>query len=49
MDFTTVKLLLNSIASALNEKFMIIDVKDLYLNTPIARSKYMRLKIGDLS
>ena len=45
---TTVKLLLNSIVSTLNAKFMKIDIKYFYLNTPMARSKYMRLKLSDL-
>ena len=31
-----------------NAKFMTTDVKDFYLNTPMARSEYMRLKIGNL-
>ena len=48
VEFTTVKLLLNSIVSTLNAKFMTIDINDFYLNTPMARSEYMRLKIGDL-
>ena len=42
-----IKILLNSIVWTTNPKFMKIDVKCLYLNTPMARSKYMRLKIRD--
>ena len=45
---TTVNILLNSIVSTLNAKFMTIDVKYLYLNTPMSQSKYMRLKLSDL-
>ena len=45
---TTVKLLLNSIVSTLNPTFMTTDIKDFYLNTPMARSKHMRLKLSDL-
>ena len=45
---TTVKLLLNSIVSTLNAKFMTIDIKDFYSNTPMAQSEYMRLKISNL-
>ena len=45
---TTVKILLNSIASTLNVKFMTIDVKYFYLNTPMVISEYMRLKLGNL-
>ena len=48
VELTTVKLLLNSIVSTLNAKFMKIDIKYFYLNTPMARSKYMRLKLSDL-
>ena len=48
MDLLTVKLLLNSVVLTPNAKFTTIDFKDFYLNTPMARSKYMRLKLGDL-
>ena len=48
MSLTTVNLLLNSILSTINAHFMTIDIKDFYLNTLMARSEYMRLKIGDL-
>ena len=48
MSLTTVKLLLNRIVLKINAHFMTIDIKDFYLNTPIARSKYMRLKLSDL-
>ena len=47
-DLLTVKLLLNSIISNLGEKFMTIDIKDFYLNTPMARYEYMRLKLCDI-
>ena len=43
-----VKLLLNSIVSTFNAKFMSIDIKDFYLNTQMPRSEYMRLKLSDL-
>ena len=42
------KLLLDSTVSTLNENFMTIDVKDFYLNTPMAQSEYLRLKLSDL-
>ena len=45
VEFTTVKLLLDSIVSTLNTKFMTIDIKDFYLNTSMDRSEYMRLKV----
>jgi len=44
----TVKLLLNSIISTKGAKFMTIDIKDFYSNTPMARPEYMRLKIDDM-
>ncbi len=39
-DLLTVKLLLNSIISTPNAKFMSIDIKDFYLCTPMARYEY---------
>ena len=47
-DLITVKLLINSIISTPGAKFMTMDIKDFYLNTPMARHKYMRLKISDM-
>ena len=45
---TTVKLLLNRIVSTLDVHFMTIDIKDFYLNNPIAWSEYMSLKLSGL-
>jgi hypothetical protein len=47
-NLLTVKLLLNSIISTTNAKFMTIDIKDFYLNTPMARYEYMQLRIADM-
>ena len=47
--WTTVKLLLNIIISTINAHFMTIDIKYFYLNTPMERSEYMRLKLSDLT
>ena len=47
-DMMKVKLLINSIISTNGVKFMSIDIKDFYLNTPMARYEYMRLKIAEL-
>jgi hypothetical protein len=47
-DLLTVKLLLNSIISTPNAKFMTMDIKDFYLNTPMARYEYMRLRLSDM-
>jgi hypothetical protein len=44
----TVKILLNSIISTPNAKFISMDMKDFYLNTPMARYKYMRLQLLDM-
>ena len=40
-NLLTAKLLLNSIISTPNVKFMTMDIMDLYLNTPMARFEYM--------
>ncbi len=47
-DLLTVKLLINSIISTQGAKFMTMDIKDFYLNTPMAQYEYMRLKILDM-
>jgi len=47
-DLLTVKLLINSIISTDGAKFMTMDIKDFYLNTPMARYEYMRLRIADM-
>jgi hypothetical protein len=47
-DLLTVKLLLNSIISTENARFMTMDIKDFYLNTPMARYEYMRLRLADM-
>ena len=47
-DLLTVKLLLNSIISTKNARFMTLDIKDFYLNTPMERYEYMRLRIADM-
>jgi hypothetical protein len=45
-DMLTVKLLLHSVVSTNNAKFMTIDLKDYYLNTPMSRYEYFRMKIN---
>jgi hypothetical protein len=47
-DLLTVKLLLNSIISTENARFMTMDIKDFYLNTPMTRYEYMRLRLADM-
>ena len=48
VDLLTIKLLINSVISTPNVKFMTIDIKDFYLDTPMAQSEYMRLKLSNL-
>ena len=42
----TVKLLLNSIVSTPNAKFLGLDLKDFYLNTPLPEPEYLRMKMS---
>ena len=44
----TIKILLNSVVSARNAKFMTIDIKDFYLNTPMDRPEFMQLKLSNI-
>ena len=45
-DIITVKILLNSIVSTLNAKFMMIDLKDFYLMTPMSWYEYFQMKLN---
>jgi hypothetical protein len=47
-NLLTTKILINSIISTAGTKFMTMDIKDFYLNTPMARYKYMQLRIADM-
>ena len=44
-DLTTVKILLNSVLSTPNAKFMTLDLKDFYLGTPMPQHEYMRIPV----
>ncbi len=44
-DLLMVKLLLNSIISTPNAKFMTLDLKDFYLMTPMTRYEYFQMKL----
>ena len=44
-DLTTVKVLLISVLSTTNAKFMTIDIKDFYLGTPMSRYEYVRIPV----
>ena len=43
----TVKMLLNSVISTKGANFMTLDIKDFYLNTPMDRPEYMRMKLAN--
>ena len=47
-DLLTVKLLINSVKSTPGARFFTMDIKNFYLNTPMVRYKYMRLKLVDM-
>jgi len=47
-NLLTVKLLINIIISTAGANFMTMDIKDFYLNTPMARYEYTRLRIADM-
>ena len=45
-DLSTVKTLLNSVISTPGARFMTGDLKDFYLNTPMAEYEYMRIPVS---
>ena len=47
-DMTLFKIIMNSVISPKGARCMMIDLKDFYLNTPMERSEYMRLKLGNI-
>eukprot|EP00804_Cyclotella_cryptica_P024323 CCRYP_015308-RA/>CCRYP_015308-RA protein AED:0.19 eAED:0.16 QI:0/0/0/1/0.2/0.16/6/0/899 len=47
-DMLTTKILLNSVISTTGARFMTNYIKDFYLNTPMVRPEYMRLKLSDI-
>ncbi len=47
-DMTLVKTFLNSVISTKKAKCVMADIKDFYLNTPMKRYEYMRIKITDI-
>jgi hypothetical protein len=48
VDMITVKLHLNRVISTKNAHYCTIDLKDFFLNTPMDRPEYMRMKISNL-
>jgi hypothetical protein len=45
---TTAKILINSIISTLGAKFLVIDINNFYLNTPLGRFEYMVINLLSL-
>jgi hypothetical protein len=45
---TTAKILINSVISTLGAKFLVIDVNNFYLNTPLGRFEYMFINLLSL-
>ena len=48
VDMTLVEIFLNSVILTKGAKCVLLDVKDFYLNTPMARYEYMRIKLIDV-
>ena len=47
-NLLTVKLLINSVISTPGTRFFTMDITNFYLNTPMVRYEYMRLKLADM-
>ena len=47
-DLTLFKIMLNSVISTPGARFMSLDIKSFYLNTPMERYEYVRLKLDDV-
>ena len=47
-DMVLVKMLFNSIVSTLVEKFMCINIKNFYINTPLKWYQYLCNKLADI-
>jgi hypothetical protein len=45
---TTAKILINSVISTPGVKFLVIDIKNFYLNTPLGRFEYMVIKFASI-
>ena len=48
INMVTVKLHLNSVISTKGARYCTIDLNDFYLNTPMVRPEYMRMKLKDI-
>jgi hypothetical protein len=47
-DLTLVKIHVNSVISTRGARYMTLDIKNFYLNTPMERFEYVRIKIDDI-
>ena len=47
-DMLLIKIMLNSVLSTPGAKFMGIDISNFYLNTPLPRYEYLKLKLTDI-
>jgi hypothetical protein len=45
---TMAKILINSVISTLGAKFLVIDIKNFYFNTPLGRFEYMVINLSSL-
>ena len=47
-EMVLVKIMLNSVISTNKARYMTMDLKDFYLNTPLKRFEYIKLKMSDV-
>ena len=47
-DMLLAKILFNSVISTKNARFMTGDIKNFYLNTPLKRMEYIKIKLTDI-
>eukprot|EP00804_Cyclotella_cryptica_P007549 CCRYP_010638-RA/>CCRYP_010638-RA protein AED:0.05 eAED:0.05 QI:0/0/0/1/1/1/3/0/1237 len=47
-DMLAAKILFNSVISTANARFMTMDISNFYLNTPLKRPEYIRMKLSDI-
>jgi hypothetical protein len=47
-NLTLLKIMLNSVISTQGARFMTLDIKNFYLNAPMERYKYVRIKLDDV-
>ena len=47
-DMLVAKILFNSVISTKNAKFMTINISNFYLNSPLLRPEFVKLKINDI-